>query len=60
MWPFIIVEMKVHTNAMTVGNSFKYTSAYLTDRHDEEYRRRILTQLNRGEGRHSVAMFIPR
>ncbi len=25
---------------------------------DEEYRRRILTQLNRGEGRHSVARFI--
>lgn len=25
---------------------------------DEDYRRRILTQLNRGEGRHSVARFI--
>lgn len=26
--------------------------------HDEDYRRRILTQLNRGEGRHSVARII--
>jgi hypothetical protein len=29
-----------------------------TDPHDEDYRRRILTQLNRGEGRHAVARAI--
>lgn len=30
----------------------------LTSIHDEAYRRRILTQLNRGEGRHSLARAI--
>ena len=34
------------------------TAYLLTYMHDETYRRRILTQLNRGEGRHSLARAI--
>ena len=38
-----------------VNTGDKARSNFLTTRDDERYRRRILTQLNRGESRHSVA-----
>lgn len=39
----------------TYGGRFTLTLNYIDD---EDYRRRILTQLNRGEGRHAVARAI--
>ncbi|MCU8168510.1 Tn3 family transposase, partial [Vibrio vulnificus] len=48
------IEIPNHQGIMDVGrvNKTLYLLNYIDD---EDYRRRILTQLNRGEGRHAVA-----
>jgi len=53
--------MRFVTPVRTVnaGPNKKYFTLYLLNYiDDEDYRRRILTQLNRGEGRHAVARII--
>lgn len=46
------------TQAIIEAGRINKTIYLLNYMHDEDYRRRILTQLNRGEGRHAVARSI--
>ncbi len=46
------------TQAIIEAGRINKTIYLLNYMHDEDYRRRILTQLNRGEGRHTVARSI--